>query len=163
MKRHFVLKILSAVALTSAQAQTPVQVVPGACQLPDLVRVWSAPALSTPSVSLGSVNVAPLKIEQRYRTVLERCDATDCQAGLFRAALPFRVTAPGRYRVSTDQMLWIDVHDGKGKIDGLVCEHTNCAPVRKMLQYNLAAGVHWVVLEGKSSLTAEVVVAHTPH
>ena len=44
----------------------------------------------------------------------------------------------------------IDVWTADAKQEGVLCEHHGCQPLRKIVQYDLKPGAHWVVLEGKA-------------
>lgn len=56
-------------------------------------------------------------------------------------------------------MLWIDAFGTRGVLDGVLCEHAGCAPIRKIVQYDMPAGTHWIALAGKLEGSVGVLVS----
>lgn len=148
-------------ATASAQMNPPVAAQTTAiCQQPEVQRAWSQPALLALSVPDRHTAIAPAKTEQPYRVDLAPCAASteSCSVGSHAALVRIDVPQAGRYRIAVDQMIWIDMFGTAGKREGLMCEHGGCAPVRKIIQYELEAGPNWLGLQGKAPGSVGFVV-----
>jgi len=93
-----------------------------------------------------------------YRVSLSRCNSAWCEPASHAAMVKIDVPQGGRWRVALDTMLWIDVWNGDTKLTGVLCEHHGCQPLRKIVQYDLQPGAHWVVLLGKAAGESGVLV-----
>jgi len=119
-----------------------------ACTLPDVAAAWALPRATLPT-RLDTVGAEQAgDVGRPYRGALVPCGGPHCKPGQFFGLFPVRVLMPGRYRVAVDVPVWIDVVTPSGLADGLMCEHTGCDPVRKIMQFELKAGVQWVSLAG---------------
>lgn len=131
-----------------------------ACTLPDLARTWR---LGDEPVPEGVERTEPPRwvgrTESAYRVRLQPCRDSDCGNFGFRGWLPIAIPATGRYRVAIDQMLWIDAFGTRGVLDGVLCEHAGCAPIRKIVQYDMPPGTHWIALAGKLEGSVGVLVS----
>jgi len=83
---------------------------------------------------------------QPYRASLVPCSGAYCKAGSHATIVAMDIPAAGRYRVAVDQPVWIDILTETGKAEGVMCEHTGCRPLRKIVQFDLQPGRHWVNL-----------------
>ncbi|MER2539270.1 MAG: hypothetical protein ABTQ26_08510 [Azonexus sp.] len=127
------------------------------CQIPLITQTWNkAPRLVEGSNSRINSNAGTT--EQPYRLALKECLSNECNNAAFQASIPINIPKNGRYRVAIDQMLWIDTYDQKSKLEGVLCEHSGCAPIRKIVQYDLQAGLHWVTLSGKAASEVGLLV-----
>lgn len=131
----------------------------GTCQLPELLIAWEGPAQSVPSVSTRQASDAANRTEQPVRVALQSCAADWCKPGSWVAMIKFDIPATGRYRVAVDQMLWIDLHTASQKLEGVLCEHSGCQPIRKIVQFDVQSGAHWVVLEGRAVADVGVLMS----
>lgn len=118
------------------------------CTLPDVASAWARPHATMPTRldTIGADRAGD--VGQPYRGALAPCSGTHCKPGQFFGLFPVRVLMPGRYRVAVDVPVWIDVVTSSGLAEGLVCEHTGCEPIRKIMQFELKAGIQWVSLAG---------------
>jgi hypothetical protein len=141
--------LLAFAQYTSAQMQGSQSQSVAACQLPEVLNAWSKPVLSVASVAHRNANDLGGTVQSPYRVQLLACAADWCKPGSFAAMVKIDLPQQGRYRVAVDEMLWIDVLTATQKVEGLLCEHSGCQPIRKIVQYDLKAGPHWIVLESK--------------
>ncbi len=146
---------LTALALSLAapavQAQPLMKPSGGACTLPDVLTVWNKPPASIAGVAERRAADLAGSVNQPYRVTLAPCAAVWCKPGGHAAMVKVEVPQAGRWRVALDSMLWIDVWTADTKQEGVLCEHHGCLPLRKIVQYDLKTGPHWVVLEGKAA------------
>jgi hypothetical protein len=72
----------------------------------------------------------------------------------------FEVARAGRYRVALGAGAWIDVVQGSTVLQSKAHGHgPQCSPVRKMVDFDLAAGRHLLELSGAPSGTLALMVA----
>ena len=118
------------------------------CTLPDVAATWAKPhsAMATRLDTVAADQAG--EAGQPYRGELKPCSGPHCKPGQYFGMFPVRVLLPGRYRVAVDVPLWIDVVTETGLAEGLMCEHTGCDPVRKIMQFELKTGVQWIALSG---------------
>lgn len=143
----------------TVQSQPVMQQSGGACSLPGVLQAWNQAPLSTANVSDRRSSDLAAGVNQPYRVSLAPCVAAWCKAGSYAAMVKFEIPQSGRWRVALDTMLWIDVWTADGKQEGVLCEHHGCQPLRKIVQYDLRPGPHWVVLEGKGAGTTGVLLS----
>jgi hypothetical protein len=133
------------------------------CTLPELERTWQRGAEATPDGTTRTTQPPWIgRTESLYRVRLQPCRDNDCGKFGFRGWLPVAIPAPARYRVAIDQMLWIDARGSQGILDGVLCEHAGCAPIRKIVQYDFPAGTHWISLAGKLEGVVGVLLSRVP-
>lgn len=141
----FLLSCLLAPAYLHAHGPNGIQTVE--CTLPDVVAAWRNP---TGSLEGQTDIVAPSRSGEAgipYRVSLQPCASKYCEPGTWAGLFPIFIPRDGRYRVAVDDMsAWVDVFSAFGKNDGLMCEHAGCAPIRKIVQFELKAGQQWVQL-----------------
>lgn len=135
-------------AAAHAQPMTPRTDAP--CSMPEVLQAWSRPPASIAPVTERRVSDVAGQVDRPYRLTLAACSAPWCKAGSHAAMVKIHVPQAGRWRVALDTMLWIDVWTADAKQEGVLCEHHGCLPLRKVVQYDLAAGPHWVVVEGRA-------------
>lgn len=140
---------------SSMTAGTPL---PETCALPEVMRAWQTDGGVRANSTSRDPAEAGARTQVRYGVVLKACSDTWCKPEGHSALLKVDIAQDGRYRISTDQMLWIDLYDTSQKLEGLLCEHSGCRPIRKIVQYDVKAGPHWVALEGKSAGNVNVLV-----
>ncbi len=146
--------LLLLLAAPNTPAQTMSHSVGSSCTLKELMRAWQRPPASFPTFT-GIVDTdVRAQVEQPYRVVLNACVRDGCKPNSFEGAFPVEIRTPGRYRIAIDQPAWIDVIGDSGKIEGLLCEHPGCNPIRKIVQFELPAGRHWLHLS--AAFQAEV-------
>ncbi len=121
------------------------------CQLPDLMLAWRKPPASLGTVRERTASDLAGRIEQPYRIQLQPCSTDWCKVGSYAAMVKMDLPQAGRYRVAVDRMLWIDLYTSAVKLEGLLCEHAGCAPIRKIVQFDVSVGPHWVVLERRDA------------
>jgi hypothetical protein len=130
------------------------------CSLLELEKTWHRSAAQVPELTHRTEQPTWVgRTETTYQIKLRPCDENDCGKFGYRAWLPVAIPLAGRYRVAIDQMLWIDAHGRQGLVEGVLCEHAGCAPMRKIVQYDLPAGTHWISLSGKTGTPAGVLVS----
>jgi hypothetical protein len=130
------------------------------CSLPELQQIWHRSAAPVPEATHRTEQPTWVgRTEATYQIKLQPCDGNDCGKFEYRAWLPVTIPSAGRYRVAIDQMLWIDAHGRQGLVEGVLCEHAGCAPMRKIVQYDLPAGTHWISLSGKTGMPVGVLVS----
>jgi hypothetical protein len=135
-----------------AQAQMQASQVPvSECKLPELMLNWHRSPASLATASIRSTSDTAGQTEQPYRVTLQPCAADWCKPGSHAAMLKMAIPQAGRYRVAVDSMLWIDLYSNAQKLEGVLCEHSSCQPLRKIVQYDVLPGSHWVVLEGREA------------
>jgi hypothetical protein len=134
-----------------AQAVAPDTARP--CEFPEVVASWSRPPASLATVRERSDTDAAGRVGQPYRVRLVPCVDRWCKPGGRAAMVKIDIPKSGRWRVALDTRAWIDVWTRDRKLDGVLCEHHGCKPLQKIVQYDLAAGPHWVVLEGQAEET----------
>jgi len=120
------------------------------CTLPQLMMAWQ----HTPnSGAVGAVG-------QPHRLTLAPCQGPSCKPESHDAAVTLTIGQAGRYRVAIDSMAWIDLlGDGK-PLDSVLCEHSGCAPIRKIVQYDVDhPGQFSLRLEGKRPGDVTILVA----
>lgn len=149
MRKALIALALSLVAL-AAPAQPMMKPADGACTLPGVLATWSKPPTSIATVSERRPEDLAGSVNQPYRVSLAPCAANWCKTGGHAAMVKIDVPQAGRWRVALDTMLWIDVWTASAKQEGVLCEHHGCQPLRKIVQYDLKPGAHWVVLEGRA-------------
>jgi len=132
--------------------------VPAICEWPELPAAWHAPGRSVAGVQQREASDLASDVGQVLRIQLEPCAAEWCKPGSFAAMVKVHVPKEARYRVAVDQMVWIDVYATSDKLEGLMCEHSGCQPVRKIVQYDFKAGSHWVAVQGRSAGELGVLV-----
>lgn len=137
------------IALTAVHAQPMMRSEGGPCTLPDVLLAWNKPLASMAAVTERRASDLAGSVNQPYRVTLSPCAASWCKPGGHAAMVKVDVPRAGRWRVALDTMLWIDVWTTETKQDGVLCEHHGCQPLRKIVQYDLKPGAHWVVVEGK--------------
>jgi hypothetical protein len=145
-----------------AGAQVPMQSVRASqpsCQLPEVMAAWRKPPASIATVTARQAGDLAGHTEQPYRVTLQPCAADWCKAGSYAAMVKVDIAQAGRYRVAVDSMLWIDLHSAGQKLEGVLCEHSGCAPLRKIVQFDVSAGPHWVTLEGREAGEVGLMVA----
>jgi len=135
----------------TAAAQPPAPDTAAQCEFPEVVTSWSQPPASLATVRARNDADVAGRVSQPYRVQLAPCADNWCKPGGRAAMVKIDVPRPGRWRVALDTRLWIDVWTRNRKLDGVLCEHHGCKPLQKIVQYDLAAGPHWVVLEGNAS------------
>jgi hypothetical protein len=119
------------------------------CQLPEVARAWHQLPVSFPTVQRRDAGDMAAAVAQPYRVNLSPCAAEWCKPGSYAAMVKMRFSASGRYRVAVDQMLWVDVYSQDTTLEGVLCEHSGCDPIRKIVQFDVSSGDHWVVAESK--------------
>ena len=159
MNRRAVLFLGVLVTWQMSLAQMQAPALEGACPLPEVMQLWLKPPASRPVVWERADRNPAGQVQQPYRVRLQPCAADWCKPASFAAMVKIDITQSGRYRVAVDQMLWIDVYDQREKIEGVLCEHSGCQPIRKMVQFDLNAGPHWVALESRTPVVADLLVA----
>lgn len=132
------------------------------CEHASLMARWHKPSQSVAAAPSGGLDAPLLMTEQPYRVQLAPCDSPgaagsrelqfECRVGSYVAAVRFTVPRDGRYRVAVDAPVWIDWLSNGRKVDGLMCEHSGCLPVRKMVQFESEAGEHWLRFEFKQPI-----------
>lgn len=135
----------------AAQAQPMMKPSGEPCTLPEVLMAWNKPPATIASVSERRGADPAGSVSQPYRVHLAPCEAAWCKPGGHAAMVKVEVPQAGRWRVALDSMLWIDVWTADTKQEGVLCEHHGCLPLRKIVQYDLKAGPHWVVLVGKAA------------
>lgn len=76
------------------------------------------------------------------------------------AILPFAVVTPGRYRIGAGAGVWIDVVTAGKALPSVAHGHgPECGPVRKIVDFDLAAGRYVLQLSGSKDATVTVMVA----
>jgi hypothetical protein len=133
-----------------AQAQPMVQQPGDACSLPEVLQAWSKAPASIPAVAERRVTDTAGSVNQPYRVSMAPCTSSWCKPGSHAAMVKIDVPHAGRWRVALDTMMWIDVWAADAKLEGVLCEHHGCQPLRKIVQYDLKPGAHWVVVEGRN-------------
>lgn len=136
-------------AHTAARGQPTAMQDPQPCTVPGLITSWTQAAATVPSTSERRAEDVSGGVGRPYRVRLAPCTAAWCPAGSHAAMVKIEIPKAGRWRVALDTMLWIDVWTADTKLEGVLCEHHGCLPLRKIVQYDLSAGPHWVVLQGK--------------
>jgi hypothetical protein len=144
MKTMLMTSLLCATCLCShAQGMGAMQ--PSECTLPEVAAAWRA---EPGSVELQTDTVAPTVsgvVGRPYRVTLQPCAGKFCTPGTWAGLFPVTVPHDGRYRVAINDMsAWLDVFSAAGKNEGVMCEHAGCAPIRKIVQFDLKAGQQWV-------------------
>jgi hypothetical protein len=134
----------------AAQAQPMMKPSGEPCTLPEVLMAWNKPPATIASMSERRAADLAGSVNQPYRVSLAPCEAAWCKPGGHAAMVKFDVPQAGRWRVALDTMLWIDVWTADAKLEGVLCEHHGCQPLRKIVQYDLRTGPHWVVVEGKA-------------
>lgn len=141
---------LAALAMASASPAQSMSDRPDArCTLPEVLLAWSRPPASIATVTERRAADVAAQVDRPYRLSLSACASPWCKPGSHAAMVKVHVPQPGRWRVALDTMMWIDVWTADARQDGVLCEHHGCLPLRKIVQYDLAAGPHWVVVEGR--------------
>lgn len=99
-----------------------------------------------------SVGVAPWHgiTGKSYHSTLDTCEGEGCPEGVYSAIFPIKIAIERNFHVAVDQMVWIDLYNTAGKVEGLTCEKTGCPPIRKLLLYRLKPGTHWLKLSTKA-------------
>lgn len=120
----------------------------GPCTLPNVLQAWQKPAASIAPASERNAAGLAGSVNQPYRVALAPCTAVWCKPGGHAAMVKIDIPQAGRWRVALDTMLWIDVWTADAKQEGVLCEHHGCSPLRKIVQYDLKPGPHWVVVDG---------------
>lgn len=143
--------LATSLAALAAQAQPMKESSGGPCTLPDVLMAWNKPAVSLATVAERRAADLAGPVNQPYRLRLAPCAAAWCKPGGHAAMVKILVPQAGRWRVALDTMLWIDVWTADAKQEGVLCEHHGCQPLRKIVQYDLSSGPHWVVVEGKAA------------
>ncbi|GEM_PF-2916563 len=128
------------------------------CEWPELLAAWHAPGRSVPGVLQRNQIDMASEAGQTMRVRLEPCMSDWCQPGSYAAMVKVNVPREARYRVAVDQMAWIDVYTATTKLEGVMCEHSGCQPIRKIVQYDLTAGSHWVSVQGRAPQELGVLV-----
>lgn len=129
------------------------------CQLPELLNAWQGPAQSVAGAWARQGTDVARRAEQPVRVALQPCAADWCKPGSWAAMVKFDIPVTGRYRVAVDQMLWIDLHTVSQKLEGVLCEHSGCQPIRKIVQFDVQPGAHWVTLEGRAAVEVGLLVS----
>jgi hypothetical protein len=142
---------ITLLAAASAQAQSMMKPADGACTLPEVLMAWNKPPVSIAAVAERRITDPGGTVNQPYRVSLAPCAASWCKPGSYAAMVKIDVPQHGRWRVALDTMLWIDVWTVETKQEGVLCEHHGCQPLRKIVQYDLKPGAHWVVLQGRAA------------
>jgi hypothetical protein len=133
------------------------------CEWPELQAAWSGPGRSVAGVWQRDAADLASEVGQALRVRLEPCAFDWCKPGSHAAMVKVNVPRDARYRVAIDQMAWIDVYTATEKLEGVMCEHSGCQPIRKILQYDLKAGHHWVSVQGRSPSEIGVLVIGVGH
>jgi hypothetical protein len=128
------------------------------CEWPEFLAAWHAPGRSVPGVLQRNGSDMASEAGQVQRVKLVPCASDWCEPGSFAAMVKVNVPRDARYRVAIDQMAWIDVYAANTKLEGLMCEHSGCQPIRKIVQYDLTAGSHWVSVQGRAPQELGVLV-----
>ncbi len=162
--RHTVKAIAAIlVSLTLPVSHAAAQVLPMAeglpCQVPELLKHWSKPSATIPSVFQRSVGDIGGAVLQHYSVSLSPCGATWCKPGTYASMVKLEFPAAGRYRIAVDAPLWIDLYTIDTMLDGVMCEHSGCQPLRKIVQFDVKAGSHWITLQGRNAETVGLIVA----
>lgn len=131
----------------------------GECQLPDVRRAWNLqPPVQIANVDdLSDAGVSGTTA-RLYRVSMKPCKSDYCKPGSHAALIKIDIPAEGRYRVAVDQMVWIDVLDTLSTKEGVLCEHSGCQPIRKIVQFDLQKGLHWVALQSKAEIDVNVLL-----
>jgi hypothetical protein len=128
------------------------------CEWPELLEAWNAPGRSVAGVRQRNESDLASEVGQALRVRLEPCAAEWCKPGSFASLVKVNVPRDARYRVAIDQLAWIDVYTAHSKLEGVMCEHSGCQPIRKIVQYDLTAGSHWVSVQGRAPQELGVLV-----
>lgn len=122
------------------------------CAVPALAAEPCAPPGWTAAPILSA---AVLPTEQPVHARLEPVGALHLPAGTrspsggYGTVLAFDTTRPGRWRILLSAKAWIDVIEGSTPIASVAHQHgAACSPVRKMVDFDLNAGHHLIVLTG---------------
>lgn len=148
--REALIALSLSLSVVAAAAQPMMKPAAGTCTLPDVLTAWHKPPASIAPVAERRMGDLAGSVNQPYRVSLAPCSAAWCKPGGHAAMVKVDVPQAGRWRVALDTMLWIDVWTADAKQEGVLCEHHGCQPLRKIVQYDLQPGPHWVVLEGKA-------------
>lgn len=157
---HALLALAASLLGLSPLAHGQMHAAPSAaiCQLPDVLQAWNKPPASIATVAARVAADPGGAVLQPYRVRLAPCQAAWCKPGSHAAMVKIDIALAGRYRVAVDQMLWIDLFNATDKLEGVLCEHSGCQPIRKIVQFDVNAGPHWVVLESKGAIESGVLV-----
>jgi hypothetical protein len=153
--------ILAAVAFLAFPAQAQMGKVESSsqCLLPELTQLWSRGAQSTAAHLQRGAEALALQTSRTWSSQLPVCDGKRCESGQFSGWFAVDIPKAGRYRIAVNhRALWIDVFVKDQKAEGLMCESGGCDPIRKILQYELPAGVIWLQLTGKADPQAQFLV-----
>lgn len=151
--------LLLLLVTSNAPAQTMSHSVEASCTLKELMRTWQRPPASFPTFAGTVATDVRAQVDQPYRVVLNACMREGCKPDSFEGTFPLDIRTPGRYRIAIDQPAWIDVIGDSGKVEGLMCEHTGCQPIRKIVQFELKAGRHWLQLSAAARAEIGFLVA----
>lgn len=91
-----------------------------------------------------------------YPVAPARAPAADTSGGVFA----FEVAKAGRYRVALGAGAWIDVvHNGRVIASRAHGHGPECSPVRKMVDFDLAAGRYLLEVAGSPAATLSMMIA----
>ncbi len=153
-------------------AQTPVQADPCGAYKWDVSAERALFAASPKAVAAGKdrASATPVTANQLYTVTLHPLSEVSFPvtpgraptSGSFAGLIALSVPAPGKYRISVDVPLWIDVAGGAALAPVLDYEGLHeCSAPRKVVVFDLQGGKEWT-LEVSAADRAAVHVAVTP-
>lgn len=123
------------------------------CSLPDVAHAWQVHGKALPTLTEALVSTSAGQPGESYRVALLPCADKQCHPGSRAGLFHIHIPADGRYRVAvSDMSVWLDVLSSPGKAEGVMCEHAGCAPIKKIVQFDLKAGPNWVQLSTRKEL-----------
>ena len=123
------------------------------------LEAWSTvAAISTASVEPGKTASVQLSSADKVKFALapERPPAAGSFAGVYQVT----VARAGTYRIALEAGAWIDlVRDGKSLTSVAHMEGPPCSGIRKIVDFDLAAGSYTLQLSGAKVATMRVLIA----
>ncbi len=75
----------------------------------------------------------------------------------------FSVPAAGTYRIALGSAAWVDVIENGKAVKSVAHRHgPACTSIRKVVDFPLAAGEHWLQLNGSPASTIKVLIVAAP-
>lgn len=143
--RSLLMTSLLCVIFSWGHAQGMGAMQPSECTLPEVAAAWRTQPGTLERQTDTVPPAASGLVGTPYRVTLQPCAGKFCEPGTWAGLFPVTVPHDGRYRVAVNDMsAWLDVFSVTGKNEGVMCEHAGCAPIRKIVQFDLKAGQQWV-------------------